>query len=162
MDNDDAARQPLDVWCESIGIDAHESTRLVFELKRAGLSCHAPQMDAAGPGIVLFRSLTEELRRRLQERSRGAMDRLIAVGIAPESLARGEGWELLQWGAADVFPLEAPSATAAAIAARFRRWAAVDAMLDTPVVRRNLVGENPRWCAFLRRVIDVGKFSTSP
>ncbi|MEA2413521.1 MAG: two-component system, NtrC family, response regulator AtoC [Thermoanaerobaculia bacterium] len=162
MNSADAASGPLEVWWESVSPAAIGSETLLLELQRAGISLHPARPETRGPGLVLFTACTKELLATLHQRSRGGTERVIAVALEPASLARGEGWELLQAGAADVFPLDGAAATASAIAARFRRWGAVDALLEAPVVTRNLVGENPRWRAFLRRVVEIARFSASP
>jgi transcriptional regulator with GAF, ATPase, and Fis domain len=158
----DTTSGPIEVWLESVSTSAIGSETLLSELRRAGVSLHPAQRETHGPGIVLFAAFTKELLATLHERSRGGTERVIAVAMEPASLARGEGWDVLQAGAADVFPLEGAAATASSIAARFRRWGAVDALLEAPVVTRNLVGENPRWRAFLRRVVEIARFSASP
>src|SRR3954447_3716743 len=161
-DSGDTPSGPLEVWWELASPAAIGSETLLSELQRAGVSLHRAQRETRGPGIVLFAACTKELLATLHERSRGGTERVIAVALEPASLARSEGWDVLHAGAADVFALEGAAATASAIAARFRRWSAVDALLEAPVVTRNLVGENPRWRTFLRRVVEIARFSASP
>src|SRR4051794_37467453 len=162
IDSADTPSGPLEVWWELASPAAIGSETLLSELQQAGVSLHRAQRETRGPGIVLFAACTKALLATLHERSRGGTERVIAVALEPASLARSEGWDVLHAGAADVFALEGAAATASAIAARFRRWGAVDALLEAPVVTRNLVGENPRWRTFLRRVVEIARFSTSP
>ncbi|HJW92881.1 MAG TPA: sigma 54-interacting transcriptional regulator [Thermoanaerobaculia bacterium] len=150
----------IEIWLDCLGDTAGQCERVVRELEHADVACHAAPPEAHGPGIVAFRVVSEELRARLRERSRGGTERVIA--IATESIAAGEGWALLQAGAADILPIDKPFVTAAAIAARFKRWAAVDDLIESPVVQRNLVGGNLSWCTFLRRVTDIARFTSSP
>jgi transcriptional regulator with GAF, ATPase, and Fis domain len=82
--------------------------------------------------------------------------------MSASPLPRGTALELLSAGASDVVQLGDPVAVARAIAARFRRWAAVDRLIDSAVVRRNLIGDHARWRSFLRRVVDVARFSSLP
>jgi len=164
MKVDVAARPPIEVWCDSVDTGAADARRLLFELERAGVACYpVPASAATGPGLVLFNSLSQELRARMQLRSGGGRERVIAIALGAAPLANGVGWQLLKAGAADVFSLgKLPATTAAAIAARFRRWQAIDAAMESAVVQRNLIGESPAWRMFLRRVVDVAKFSASP
>jgi transcriptional regulator with GAF, ATPase, and Fis domain len=132
---------------------------LLGELARNGIECGAFDGEVR-PGLVLFDSWSEALREQLQERTRDAQ--VIAVGLQRSSLGRGTALDLLTAGATDAVQLGDPAATAKAIAARFRRWAAVDRLVDSHVVRKNLVGDHARWRSFLRRVADVARFSTLP
>src|SRR3954452_2764597 len=150
----------IEIWLDCLGDTAGRCERVLRGLEHADVACHAAPPEAHGPGIVAFRVVTEEPRTRLRERSRGGTERVIA--IATESIAAGEGWALLQAGAADILPIDKPFVTAAAIAARFKRWAAVDDLIESPVVQRNLVGGNLSWCTFLRRVTDIARFTSSP
>jgi transcriptional regulator with GAF, ATPase, and Fis domain len=132
---------------------------LIEELSRHGVDCRALDTEA-GRGLLFFDGATDDLRLRLSERARDAQ--VIAVGTRRGSLARGTALDLLSAGASDVVQLGDPAVIAKAIAARFRRWAAVDRLIDSAVVRKNLIGDHARWRAFLRRVVDVARFSSLP
>ena len=149
----------VSAWFESAGESSADADRLLGELAGLGVDCSAFDHDA-GRGLLFFHTVTDDLRQRLGERSRDAQ--VIAVGIGRASLARGTGLELLNAGASDVVQLGDPLVIARSIAARFRRWAAVDELIDSAVVRRNLIGDHTRWRSFLRRVVDVARFSTLP
>src|SRR5690349_19124174 len=150
---------PVAAWCELAGPRTDICERLIAELARNGVECG--RFDgAARPGLVLFDNWSDALREQLQERTRDAQ--VIAVGIQRNSLGRGTARDLLTAGAADAVQLDNPAETAKAIAARFRRWAAVDRLIDSPVVRRNLIGDATRWRSLLRRIADVARFSGLP
>jgi transcriptional regulator with GAF, ATPase, and Fis domain len=150
---------PVAVWCELAGARTDVCDRLLAELARNGVECGAFD-DAARPGLLLFDTWSDTLREQLQERTRDAQ--VIAVGVQRNSLGRGTARDLLTAGASDAVQLGNPVETARAIAARFRRWAAVDRLVDSPVVRRNLVGDAARWRDLLRRIADVARFSNLP
>ncbi|HEX8407542.1 MAG TPA: sigma 54-interacting transcriptional regulator [Thermoanaerobaculia bacterium] len=155
MNSNDA--EALEVWCEHVAVPASETHDLLRELQSGGLHCYPADATSRGAGILFFRRNDDELRARLRERNRGGMERVLAV--VSEPLPGGVGWELLDAGAADIVPLENPRVTAAAILARFRRWDAVDRVIESAVVGGNLIGENAVWRTLLRRVVDVAKFS---
>jgi transcriptional regulator with GAF, ATPase, and Fis domain len=52
-----------------------------------------------------------------------------------------------------------PVNVAGSIAARLERWDAVDRMVDSPVVRENLIGRSPAWVSLLRQIIEIAHFS---
>jgi transcriptional regulator with GAF, ATPase, and Fis domain len=146
-------------WIEHAGAPFEDTARLVDELARNGVDC-SPHDGQAGRGLFLFDVLTDDLAIRIGERSRDAQ--VIAVAARSALLRRGATLELLSAGASDVVQLGDPATTAKAIAARFRRWAAVDRLIDSAVVRKNLIGDHTRWRLFLRRVVDVARFSSLP
>jgi len=47
------------------------------------------------------------------------------------------------------------------VAARIERWQAVDAVVEAPVVRDNLIGRSPAWIAVLRYVVEVARFTNA-
>jgi len=71
----------------------------------------------------------------------------------------GESWELLRAGASDVVSCSDPAGTAPHVAARLRRWATVDELLDCRLVRAHLVGDSPAWRAVLREAVEVARFT---
>ena len=149
----------VSAWVETADTRPGDADRLLEELSIQGVDCSRFDREA-GRGLLLFDTVNEELRGRLAERSRDAQ--VIAVATSRRSLPRGAALELLTAGASDIVQLGDPAAVAPAIAARFRRWAAVDRLIDSAVVRKNLIGDHARWRSFLRRVVDVARFSSLP
>lgn len=149
----------VSAWVEIVGAGSAAAVRLLEDLVLQGVDCHRFD-DGAGRGLLFFDAVTEEVRGRLAERTRDAQ--VIAVGTSAGVLPRGTALELLSAGASDVVQVGDPQAVARAIAARFRRWAAVDRLIDSAVVRKNLIGDHTRWRSFLRRVVDVARFSSLP
>ncbi len=149
----------LDIWCEHIGVSSSETRGLMSELEARGLHCHPAGASARGAGVIFFHRDDAELHARLRARSRGGDERVLSVAVGPGALPGDAGWGLLQMGAADVVQLSEPAATGEGMVARFRRWDAVDRVVESPIVAGNLIGENTVWRALLRRVVDVAKFS---
>ena len=148
----------VSAWVEIAGARSEAADRLLEELSIQKVDCS--EFDkAAARGLLFFNEVNEELRSRLGELSRDAQ--VIAVAIRG-ALARGTAFELLTAGASDVVQLGDPRSVARAIADRFRRWVAVDRLMESAVVRKNLIGDHARWRSFLRRVVDVARFSSLP
>jgi transcriptional regulator with GAF, ATPase, and Fis domain len=117
----------------------------------------APQ----GAGIVVFDNITPELCEFFREVSRHGLDRVLALPLGREALGDG-AWTLLHAGAADVIVWDAATVTARQIAARLERWAAVDQILRSNLVEKNLIGKSRAWTAALRRIVEVARFTDSP
>jgi len=149
----------VSAWVEISGVHSADADRLLDALSVQGVDCSAFDSEAER-GVLFFDAIDEALCARLAERSRDAQ--VIAVAMGRASLARGTALQLLSAGASDVVQLGEPLPVARAVAARFRRWAAVDRLIDSAVVRKNLIGDHARWRSFLRRVVDVARFSSLP
>jgi transcriptional regulator with GAF, ATPase, and Fis domain len=114
----------------------------------------------AGPGIVLFDRLSAEVAAAVASFSRRGLERVLAIATAPSALGAGDMWRLLELGAADVLVWEDRS-TARAAAARLRRWAEIDQLVDSPAVRDRLVGRCAAWRSVLRQVVEVARFTAA-
>ncbi len=155
----------MSIWWDRFGTGAGASAAgLLEELVRQGLDSYplyrSPD-SSPGPGLLLFDGYDPELEACIRERSRRGEERLIAVGMRQEALARDAGWRLLEAGASDVLCCTDVPAAAGVIAARFERWEEVDRLVGSPVVTRNLVGQSPAWRSALRQVVEVARFSGS-
>jgi transcriptional regulator with GAF, ATPase, and Fis domain len=155
-------REPLEVWWEAIGSCDAEAQPLITELPEAGLSCYSALASARGPGLLFIRQWSHALCARVRERSHGGTDRVIVVAMPGVPLPHGAAWDLMDAGAADVVQLVDPIVTAESIAARFRRWAEIERLLDSQLVRNNLAGSNAAWCDVLRQIVHVARFSALP
>jgi transcriptional regulator with GAF, ATPase, and Fis domain len=120
---------------------------------------HPPQGDA-GPVVLVFDTFSSELAEAVRRAAAGGRQRVLAVAASHERLPDGRTWELLRLGASDVLPWDGPQ-TAAAMAARLERWALIDELADSPLVRGHLVGQSQTWRRTLREVIEVGRFTSS-
>jgi len=112
-----------------------------------------------GPGVVLVDAVSTETAEAVRALSRFGQRRVLALA-GPGKLPMGEAWRLLALGAADVLAWSGP-AVAVDVAARLRRWAQVDELLDIPQVRGQLIGQSPSWRATLRRVVEVARFTAA-
>ena len=159
------SRERLSIWWDRFGASAGASAAgLLEELARQGLDSYplycSPD-SSSGPGLLLFDGYDPELEDCIRERSRRGEERLIAVGMRRDALARDAGWRLLEAGASDVLCCADVPVAAGVIAARFERWEEVDRLVGSPVVTRNLVGQSLVWRSALRQVVEVARFSGS-
>ncbi|HVG22570.1 MAG TPA: sigma 54-interacting transcriptional regulator [Thermoanaerobaculia bacterium] len=150
----------IQVWCDYVGAQVADVRDLLSDLRERGLACYAAHGGSTGPGVIFFGRDSDELRERIRERSRGGSERVLAVALGRDPVVAG--WDLLAAGATDVIRARDPAETVDAMVARFQRWEAVDRLMDAPVVRANLIGQNTAWQSLVRRVVDIAKFSTMP
>jgi transcriptional regulator with GAF, ATPase, and Fis domain len=148
-------------WFHLFGTDQPpgESTPLA-SLAAAGLSLRPLERDApGGAGLVIFHHVTDALCDFVREVSHGGRRRVLGVATARGALASGAAWRLLRHGTSDVLSWDHSPDTAREVLARLERWAAVDRLVESPLVRNNLVGESPVWTSVLRQLVEVAAFS---
>ena len=149
------------IWLQFIGGHKLPTKNAVCEvLSNAGLvPCERDQEKGSGPGIIFFEEVTPSLDGRVRELSRNGLVRIFAVAVRGDCLSAPNAWALLQAGASDVFAWDRVNNPAAIVAARLERWAAVDQLLNTPLIQNSLVGRSPAWISVLRQVVEVAKFT---
>jgi transcriptional regulator with GAF, ATPase, and Fis domain len=157
----DTDRPPTSIWfCIDGNSSAQFKAALIDALRLAGVAVYArdPQ-HADGPGLVCFDTPTEAVCNLVRETSRHGVERVLAVATACAALDTAGAWRVLQAGASDVFAWDAVDNPAAVIATRLRRWQAVDQLLQSPLVRNNLVGHSLAWIAVLRQIVEVARYT---
>lgn len=157
-------RPPTSLWfCVAGNCPAHFKATLIDALQTANVFAQLrdPQ-PAAGPGVVCFAAPTDDVCDLVREVSRSGVERVLAIATSRQALDNGSAWRVLQAGASDVFAWDAVDNPAAVIAARLRRWQAVDQLLQSSLVRNNLVGRSPAWLAVLRQTVEVARYTDAP
>jgi transcriptional regulator with GAF, ATPase, and Fis domain len=134
--------------------------RVEQELASAGLLVAGANDGGQSGGVVLFERVDEDVLELVRELSADGLRRVVAVGLTDNALAGNAPWDLLATGAADVLRWSGAS-TARELLARFARWREVDELVASPLVRGNLLGEDPVWMATLRAVVEVARFSSA-
>jgi transcriptional regulator with GAF, ATPase, and Fis domain len=135
------------------------AAELTRELATSGI-----ELDVAldrGVSLLWIDGGEEAAPRVLRELNPRGSSRVLVLDAGPRELGSAKIWELLRAGAADVMRFSAGESVVAAIAARLQRWAAVEALLETAVVKRRLVGSSPQWLATLRELVEVAAFTDS-
>ena len=112
--------------------------------------------------LILFEQLSPAVLSVVKQVSRGGRDRTIALASQERALGERETWQLLAAGVADTLAWTNHGDPAAHVAARLERWARIDDLLDTPAVKRELIGSSPRWIACVRQLVETAVFSDSP
>jgi transcriptional regulator with GAF, ATPase, and Fis domain len=120
--------------------------------------CPAPEM--MGAGALFFARADRELYDQIRHYHRSGK-RILAVGVSPTSTPSETVWSLLEAGASDVLAWGSPN-SASEVAARLERWDAVDEILESPLVRNNLIGKSQAWRTALRHCVELGRFSNAP
>jgi transcriptional regulator with GAF, ATPase, and Fis domain len=98
--------------------------------------------------------------RALAGSARSSRSRALAVWIPAASIPRRMAWRLLSAGASDVVRFS--DCGTDGVATRIERWACVDEIVASPLVRENLVGESATWLATLRELVEVAAFTDTP
>jgi transcriptional regulator with GAF, ATPase, and Fis domain len=151
----------MSVWCHFLPGENHLSAKAVMTaLTEAGLSPVALDLrDASGPGVLFFNEINQKLFELLRQLSCNGLVRVLAVALSSRALARGDVWRLLQAGASDAFAWDHSSTPAREVVARLERWVSVDKLLNSPLVKNNLIGESANWRLALRQIVEVARFS---
>jgi transcriptional regulator with GAF, ATPase, and Fis domain len=109
-------------------------------------------------GLIFFENVDSSLLKFLQEVSQQGLHRIITISVE-DKLSSNEVWSLLKCGAVDVFSINHSTDVGSEIAARLKRWEIVDEIIESPVVRDNLVGKSYVWIKTLRQIVEVSRFT---
>jgi transcriptional regulator with GAF, ATPase, and Fis domain len=145
------------------GSESRCAARVRASLDRFLPQAHGPQRDPSRtePVLLFFEEPAPGVLARVRRLSAVGTRRLVAVSLGDSPLSAGDTWDLLAAGASDVLHWAALPDPTAALTARLERWHAVDAVLDTPLVRENLVGRSPVWLSVLREIVEVARFTSA-
>ncbi len=153
---------PVSLWCR-FQEDQNDRLKKSFmaALANAGLRVSECGSEMPrGAGVILFGAVTSALCDLVHETSHRGVDRVLTIAVSHAALSGDAVWRLMQSGASDVLAWDRMN-DAAAVAARFERWQAIDDMLDLPIVRNNLIGHSQAWIHSLRQIIEVAHFTDS-
>jgi transcriptional regulator with GAF, ATPase, and Fis domain len=135
---------------------------MLARLSHNGIACARPPGAAPeGPGIVFFDQVDQALFNTLDHLSHSHENKVLALNLSGTGLDNARYWALLRAGAADVIDCATDENLPAEIAQRIRRWLEVDALIDSALIRDNLLGSTPVWRNVLRQLVECARFSTS-
>jgi hypothetical protein len=135
--------------------------QLMRSLTDVGLClCDFEARQALDPGIIFFDKDTDQVCALLRNGNPGRMERVFAIGLSASELPDGP-WRLLQAGASEVFAWDHSSQPAMEIAARLERWAAIDRLAESPLVQQTLIGGGTAWRKTVRRIVELGRYTTA-
>ena len=132
-----------------LGGDAPSAQGQLFtELTRAGLAVELDPHRAGrgqpnGSCLLVFDRLTDEVLAEVRDAGARGRQRVLAIALAGAALDSSEAWSLLRSGASDVVRWDERNPPARDVAARLQRWAEVDRILGSDVVRQRLTGDSP-------------------
>jgi transcriptional regulator with GAF, ATPase, and Fis domain len=151
------------VWLHFFGVDETPvREEVVAALAQAQIETEPLNLDQPfGVGLLFFVQVTPQLCKFVQSFSRNGLECLLAIATTKQVLANGNAWRVLQAGASDVFAWPDLPDAASVVKARLERWRAVDDILESPLVRDNLIGHSQIWVAALRQIIEVACFTDS-
>jgi transcriptional regulator with GAF, ATPase, and Fis domain len=153
--------QSTSTWYEIFDERDRSSARARVEaLRSEGIDLQERrQSDHAAPGIVFFETISSDLTEFLRLVSAEGNGRVLAVVACGSNIDDRAAWEVLEAGASDLVAWDQSPGVTTQIAARFARWEAVDRLLNSSLVRTNLIGHARAWRAVLRQVIEVAHFT---
>ena len=144
---------PKDLVAKQAVLDSLSSHGVVTR----SLDINAPSDE----GIICFSRVDDDLYELVRELSHNRDKRVLAVPVAGAQLDSAQAWRLMLAGASDVFRWSSASEMAERVKARFDRWRAVDELLQSPTVQKNLVGGSPAWRSALRQIVEVARFTNA-
>gem|GEM_PF-721750 len=95
-----------------------------------------------------------------EEQLLGGEKRPFIIALHPGEIShQPDCWNLLAQGVADITGWELPEELIRYLESKYRRNKEITDLLDSPVVRQNLVGDSSVWKKFLSEVIEATLFS---
>jgi transcriptional regulator with GAF, ATPase, and Fis domain len=156
-----AMNEPASPWLYFFGqVSPEDAQEIVQALEHVGIKTHPCMPETAnGLGVLVFKAISQDLCDYLRQVSHCGAVRVLAVASSESTVTPADLWAVLRAGASDAFPWARVPNPARQVAARLERWHAVDSLLDSPVVRKNLIGNSPVWKSILRQIIEVARFT---
>lgn len=115
------------------------------------------------PAIYIIDEVTPPILEHIKQISRFGQERLLAVASSRSLLDDGNAWKILHAGAADVIVIpEQQQALHQYVATLLQRWYTIDNILNSDLVRNNLIGDSVPWRMALKQIIEVIYFTCSP
>ncbi len=155
-----AADQPVEAWlqCHS-GEKQFSLADMVRFLASAGVACEIAPRDSKPLRLISFEKEDPHLLELVADCSEDGQKRVMVIATRKSSLLGGIPWKLLQAGASDVCAWDGMERPAECIGARLRRWHEIEDLIDSSLVRENLVGRSKLWLSTLRQIVEVARFT---
>lgn len=131
----------------------------MFEaLAAAGIEV-VQRSNGASLGVLWLDGSLEPAAELVEHLHRGGATRIVVAVPPSHELASAGVWRLVRAGAADVITWDGDGARG--VVSRLERWAAVDALLEGPVVKGRIVGDGAAFRCVLRDLVEAAVFSDS-
>ncbi len=139
--------------------DSLSGREIAAILEQAGVIPRPLNSDSPpGIGVVIFGQFSPQVRDLVRSASCNGQELLLAVTTS-EAIERGATWPVLQAGASDVLAWDKLQDPAGTVVARLQRWKAIDDIVKSPLVQKNLVGCSHAWISLLRQIVEVARFT---
>lgn len=148
----------IKAWIRSCGID--EKIHLSLEKQGISLERFDPALKSS-PGILAIKKAEDSIFDFLREYCVKDLSRVLVIFESGSEVNSDITWKLLNAGASDVYIWKAES-SAKNIFQKLKRWNQINMLIESDVVRNNLVCSNIRWKAALRGMIEVAHFTDAP
>ena len=143
-------------------VDARARREVVDAMRRLGVrfADGGDTTEASDePHLVLVAKTSAAELECLAQLAAGDSRRVLVVVAPGASLTADESWRLLGHGASDVIAWHGRRDPGRDVLARLERWAAVDEVLRSDLVRHHLIGCAAQWTRLLRQIIEVAAFT---
>jgi transcriptional regulator with GAF, ATPase, and Fis domain len=153
--------EPVSTWVHFFGQPSFEGSKHILQaLEYAGVKTHLDKPEVpSGLGVLCFDTISSGLFEYLRMVSHGGAVRVLAVASPDAAVMPAELWAVLQAGASDAFLWSRVPNPAAQVAARLERWRAIDQIVESPLVKNNLIGNSVTWKSSLRQIVEVACFT---
>src|ERR1700730_6107261 len=144
----------LTAWVHGYGVGCSRMRDLLTESLRASGVIAYPFCEERSErfGVLLCHAVTMDVCGFVSAVSGSGVNRVIAVVCEYGALSEGWGWQLLAAGASDALTWTDAPDCARRVVSRFVRWSKIDALVESPLVTNNLVGNSRCWSAVLRQL----------
>jgi transcriptional regulator with GAF, ATPase, and Fis domain len=149
-------------WLHFNGTERSAENAIRAGLADCGVTLCPLANSTVGNGIVCLTEVSAELLQFLREIRHRVHGLVIALSVSTSKLQMGDTWRLLHAGAADTLAWDSHGEVSGHIRARLERWNAIDELAEHVTVEERLIGKSPAWWALVRRVVEAGRFTSTP
>ncbi len=139
-----------------------EAVGRVAEALRGAGAAVSHSMEEYGTVVALVADAGRDTIDMLAALAHGAERQVLAIVAPGLKLGASGVWKLLAAGASDAFGWDEMERPEAAIVERAAHWAAIEATVDSRLVRENLIGRSPAWRGALRNIVGAALFGDAP
>lgn len=132
-------------------------------LSRFDIAVTDLDIEASGcPGIVLVSQIESEVCELIRTFTANGTERILVLAVDRDAASDEGIRQLFYAGVSDILVWDDLDDPGGVIAARLRHWQQVDEILQTPLVRNNLLGHSPAWRSAVRQLVEVARFTDAP
>ncbi len=161
MECDHACNEQPRLWFQYIVesntlVEKEVSSRLE---ELAAISFNSLPSPKCLPGLLVIDQNRADVYEFLKYVTNMGCERVLVMIANTSGLYSDEVWQLIRAGATDVLSWEESCDICKIINEKIERWTAVDRLLESPLVKDNLVGESTIWKGVLRQIIEASCYT---